>query len=108
MCARPSLACCTYPFFSRILMVVSTELYARAGLIGSSSRMACTVAGPFCHSTSIRRSSASVNVGDFFGGKVLCSSLPLRDFSLSYLDAGNREIVTNYLVIFERKARRDF
>ena len=38
------------------------ELYASAGLVDSASSTCCTVAEPFCHSTFISRSSASVRV----------------------------------------------
>src|SRR5215813_14954663 len=85
-------------------MVVRTELYARAVLCGSDSITWCTVAGPLCQSTSIRRSSASVKVGDFLGGKLPVPSLYARFVRCLIRRAGPSN-VTNYLVIRNQELR---
>jgi len=79
-------------------MVVSTELYAKAGLFVSAPSTCCTVHGPFCQRTSIKRSSASVNVGDLLGGNGQPPSCLLRR-------AGSRN-VTNYLVVGRQRGGR--
>src|SRR5215813_6938396 len=82
-------------------MVVRTELYARAVLCGSDSITWCTVAGPLSQSTSIRRSSASVKVGDFLGGKLSVPSL-CASVIRCLLRRASSSNVTNYLVIRNR------
>jgi hypothetical protein len=53
---------------AQVTFIVSTVLYARGGSRFKASTTSPTVALPFSQSTFIRRSSPSVNCGDFLRG----------------------------------------